>query len=485
MIIRKLPYIIYRDYPDYGYLTDNRNFGYDTASRSSLKLGELLLSKTGSIFYSALSDTPQDIDAVVDGLCRIYPSVASDTIRKDAFSFYESLQTKGFVFWGNEDDYTDVILQRFSYQNIIPYEFKVGEFQVGKATYQETFGKKYQLLRVHIDIASRCNENCIHCYIPSKDKCNLMDANMFDTILSQCRMMNVINITISGGEPLLNPSVKDFLLKCGQYNFSVNLLSNLTLLTDDLIEIIVANPLISVQTSLYAMNPKIHDSITQRKGSFQKTINAIEKLHERNVPLQINCPIMKQNRDCYKDVLNYAKAKNIEADADYSLYGCYDKSLSNLACRLSTNDIESLVIEELNNETNRYKLEESVKNKKTGDHDMICPVCKSSLCISNGGRIYPCEGWQSLTLGKLSETSLADIWENSQEIVQLRNLKYLDFPKCRSCEAKKFCSICLIMNANEDCNGNYHKPNTFLCDVANIKKREYNRHKATVRESLE
>ena len=49
---------MYRAYPNFGYLTDNRNFGYDTASMSRLKVGDLLLSKTGSVFYSQLSDTP-------------------------------------------------------------------------------------------------------------------------------------------------------------------------------------------------------------------------------------------------------------------------------------------------------------------------------------------------------------------------------------------------------------------------------------------
>ena len=65
MVIQRLPYILYRDYQDYGYLTDNRNFGYDTASKSCLQVGDLLLSKTGSIFYSMLSDTPQDMEYVI------------------------------------------------------------------------------------------------------------------------------------------------------------------------------------------------------------------------------------------------------------------------------------------------------------------------------------------------------------------------------------------------------------------------------------
>ena len=124
-----------------------------------------------------------------------------------------------------------------------------------------------------------------------------MSIDLFTRILEQCRANNVLNITISGGEPMINPDLTEFLNLCGKNNFSVNLLSNLTLLSDEILRVLVANPLISVQTSLYSMNEDIHDSITGLQGSFKKTIQAIRLLHRHNIPIQINCPIMKQNKD--------------------------------------------------------------------------------------------------------------------------------------------------------------------------------------------
>lgn len=473
MIIRKLPYIIFRQYSECGYLTDNRNFGYDTASRSCLKVGELLLSRTGTVFYSFLSDTPQSVDAVIERLHELFCDAPIEKIRADALTFYKSLHSKGFIYIGEDADYDTTISLRFSYKNRNTYEVEVEDEQACSSTYQDTFGGKHHLTRVHIDISSRCNENCIHCYIPEQNKCNLMTEEMFDTVLRQCREMNVLNLTISGGEPMLNPSLKRFLLKSQQQNFSVNILSNLTLLSDELIDIIANNPLFSIQTSLYAMKPEIHDVITRRKGSFQKTLNAIKKLHERDIPLQINCPIMKQNLYYYKEVLKFADSLNVEADSDYSLFGCYDGSLSNLQCRLSISEINEIINTEFNDKTRREKLDVIVNTKRTEENDYICPVCKTSLCISNTGRVYPCEGWQSLTLGNINQTSLKDIWENAQETRELRSLVFNDFPKCKSCEAKKFCSTCLIMNANEDANGDYHNINPFMCDIAKAKKSAY------------
>ncbi len=221
------------------------------------------------------------------------------------------------------------------------------------------------------------------------------------------------------------------------------------------------------------MDAEVHYAITHQVGSFQKTLQAIKKLHEKNIPLQINCPIMKQNRMYYKGVLQFAKSLNIEADSDYLLFGCYDSSHSNLSCRLSSSEVKDVIKEDLRDPQNREGLEESISSKQTELNDAICPVCKSSLCISNTGNVYPCEGWQSLSLGNLTESTLQNIWEIAPLTNQLRNLRYADFPECRECQDRKFCNTCLIMNANEDPEGNYQRVNHFMCAVAKAKKREY------------
>lgn len=47
--------------------------------------------------------------------------------------------------------------------------------------------------------------------------------------------MNIIHVTLSGGEPLLHKDIIGFLRKCREFDLSVNVLSNLTLLNDKII----------------------------------------------------------------------------------------------------------------------------------------------------------------------------------------------------------------------------------------------------------
>lgn len=468
MYVKKLPYIIYRQFPKYGYLTDNRNFGYDTSSKSCLKVGDLLLSMEGGLFYSILENHFLHISQIVDKLIRIYSDVPSDILFSDASEFYKDLANKGFVVCVGDLD--DKVYQHryFSYDNLTPHTLSIN--QDPSIQYEKVFLEDYVLTRVHVDVSSRCNENCVHCYIPNQYKCGFMKEDVFEKVLDECVQMKVLNITLSGGEPMLNPFFKSFLQKCYAANFSINILSNLTALTDELLEVISSNPLVSIQTSLYAMDENVHDSITRNKGSFSKTISAIRRLHKCNVPMQINCPIMRQNLHDYRDVLEFAATLNVEASSDYALYRCYDASDVNLNCRIDNDDVMKILLANYHDKQLLQEAVEGTRSRRINDKTPICSVCKSSLCVSNDGDVYPCEGWQRMILGNLKEKSLAQIWNDEPKTRALRALKYKDFRECSTCEDKMYCTTCLIMNANENIENNCMKVNPYMCNLARLKR---------------
>ncbi len=461
----KLPYILYRDYPDFGYLTDNRNFGYDTASKSSVKVGDRVLSKTGSVFYSVLTEAPQTVEDIARRLLDIFVGVTAAEIEEDIRVFFQTLAEDGFVGCGV---YPVSRVSFFSYSDMVPKAVREeGIESESEEEFFEKWGRNYHLSRVHLEVSAPCNERCVHCYFPENYRKGVMSRELFLRILGQCKECNVLSITISGGEPMLNPDLLFFIKECRENNISVNLLSNLILLSDEMLHEFIKTPLLSIQTSLYSMSAAVHDSITSVRGSYVKTKRAIELLHQYNIPMQINCPIMKQNKDTYHDVLEWAKTMNIEADSDYMLFGCFDGSCKNLKCRLDLSELEPFIAKELD-----LGREVGNRNHAIGKSDYtICPVCISSLCVSHRGEVYPCEGWQSHSLGNINEHSLKTIWEESEKVNELRSLSYDDFPKCQVCKDKVFCSICLIRNANESHSGSFREVNPYYCSIAHLKGR--------------
>lgn len=464
MYVKKSPNIIYREYSGFGYLSDNRNYGYDTASHSSTKVGDLVLSKEGYVFCSVLSSSYRSIESLVQQLLRVFSGISEEQLMRDAISFYKELSNCGFVLVSNNPT-EHIINDWFSYDNRNTYEFDNENVDY----YSPDSTTAHRLLRVHIDISSGCNEQCIHCYIPTEKRTGVMTADLFNHILGQCIEIGVQNITISGGEPILNKHLADFLIKCGNNNFSVNLLSNLTLLTDDLISILRCNPLFSVQTSLYSMDEHIHDLITGVSGSFRKTVSAIGKLHKHNIPMQINTPIIKQNANSYDSVKEWANMMNITSSNDLMLFGCYDNSCSNLHCRIPMSDIKSILQRKFQNHQEVEAAIRDAEAKQISEHSPICSVCKNSLCISSHGEVYPCEGWQGLKIGNLNKQSLLDIWNNNPIVHQLRSLTFKDFKSCMKCSNRRYCPTCLIMNANEDDQGDIFAINPYMCEIARIK----------------
>lgn len=480
MYFKRKSNIIFRNYEAFGYITDNRNFGYKQVNSNDNNIGDKILSESGAVFFSVLEKEPQTIDELTKKISKQFIDVDIDTIKSDVIDFFYTLEQDGFIVSGEtiQECYKKDI--RFSYRNsepeIVKKSFSSKTMHPNKSTQdflEEYFNGKPQLISLHVEITSKCNERCIHCYIPHENKISHIDSDLFYDILKQCKDMKLLHLTLSGGEPMLHKKFCEFLQKCNEYNFSVNVLSNLTLLDDKIISEMRANPLLGVQVSLYSMNPNIHDEITQMKGSFEKTKNAILKLIENDIPLQISCPIMKQNKDCYSDVIEWAKNHNIQVSDDYVIIARYNHTINNLNCRLSDDEVKELIyIKATNNPLYLKQIEIEAKKKKGIEpNDFVCSVCNSSICIAENGNIYPCAGWQDYILGNVKENSINYIWNNSEKVQYLRDLRKHNFPKCLQCSAKEFCTMCMIRNANENPQGDPLVVNEYFCKIAKYNKK--------------
>jgi radical SAM protein with 4Fe4S-binding SPASM domain len=113
---------------------------------------------------------------------------------------------------------------------------------------------------------------------------------------------------------------------------------------------------------------------------------------------------------------------------------------------------------------------EAEKKKNITSNDIVCSVCHSSICIADNGNVYPCAGWQDYVVGNVKETSLKEIWDNSEKVQYLRGLRKQDFPKCIQCSEQEFCTMCMVRNANEHPLGDPLAVNEYFCNIAKLNK---------------
>lgn len=467
------------------YIRTTERYGYIT---NQLTRHDRSYDSFGADLLREINRTPKNVDDIVNHLLTIYTDVDFDTLKADFMEFAESLAKDHFVLLGETEECLDPQDLTFSYKMDNPKTlatdfYQVTEKPIGENT-QDFFLEEVQghplILNIQFELSSRCNERCIHCYIPNEKKNRGYDmptAKVKD-LIDQLADMGGIHVTFSGGEAFLHKDLLELVRYAREKDLMISILSNLISLKDEQIPLLKEYNVSLIQVSLYSMNPEIHDLITTVKGSFQKTKAAIEKLVAADVPVQISCPIMKANRHGYRDVLDYAQSLKIKAQTDYIMMAEANFDTSNLANRISLEETEELLRDLIQYDIS-YK-EDTLSQRPVSEEikfdlerykkQPLCGVGYDNCCITANGDVYPCAGWQSMVLGNVYKQPLREIWENSAEIKKLRKITQADFPQCIECEARDFCARCLVRNYNES-GGDMYKINKHFCDAAFLNKR--------------
>ena len=458
-----------RNYDGVGYITSTGLFN------------DLCTNESGTVFLCALKRTPQTLDQLVDVIMPQFEGVDRETILNDAKEFYDGLVEDGFIIKAENEEELKKLDVGFTYNSIQPKtireDFKptIQRADTDTQDYLEKhFNGKPHLTTFQIELTSKCNERCVHCYIPHKFKLYNITDELYYSTLDQLSKMGTLSVTLSGGECMCHPKFKEYLRAAKNYDFYVNILSNLTLLDDEIIEIMKEGNVSSVQTSLYSMIPEHHDAITQLPGSFYKTRDAILKLIENDLPLQVSCPTMKGNKNDFNDVINWCHEHKIRAQTDYIMMAEYNHETENLANRLSVAEAGKVIEDIMKNDIDYQRVIlkpdflEQCNKEQFNPERRLCGVGISTCCMVSNGNVYPCAGWQEMVLGNLNETPLKEIWENSEKIKWLRSLKFKDMGggECCKCDKAAFCAPCMVRNANESPTGNPLEINRHFCAIA-------------------
>lgn len=411
----------------------------------NIETGEdCVVNNTGLLFLQSLDGSVQNIEILIESLAISFPGVSSDELQKDFIDFLKLMSNHNYVEISEDKKDIDA----------------------------------YQLEDIHVEVTMRCNERCIHCYLPNhiKDAGEQMSYDKFCSLVDEYVELGGQRITISGGEPLLHESIIPMLRYCDTKRLIVDLYSNLTLLNEEYIDALSTINVGKIQVSVYSLEPTIHDGITGRSGSLSKTKAAIERLVTANIPVQIATPVMLQNKDSIPALMSFAKKNGIQlrtntliipqTNGDTSFVEMNRLTLEQKKCMICAMMQEDAIYTKnqlLELKNNRERLYE---NPKEFLQTRVCNAGVNGCSISSSGDVFPCPEWQSYKLGNLSESTLKEIWSNSSSLKLLRQInKQKNYPQCISCKAIDYCKRCYV--ANEHINkGELLRINLDNCEYA-------------------
>lgn len=172
-----------------------------------------------------------------------------------------------------------------------------------------------------LEITSKCNLECMHCYTessPARDLFGNMSKSDWLRVISELAELGCKRIQFIGGEPTIHPDLKELITHAQSVGIKqIEVFSNATTVTDEWVEFYKSKN-ISFATSFYSSDDRIHELITKRKGSFEKTVHGISSLVSANIPVRAAlidiAAVEDQNIDAAKEKLNAIGVKRIGID---------------------------------------------------------------------------------------------------------------------------------------------------------------------------
>ena len=326
------------------------------------------------------------------------------------------------------------------------------------------------MTHIELEISNPCNERCVHCYRTCEGtKRGFLSAEQARSVLEQAKILGATSVTITGGESLLNSEWREIVQAADEAGFRISFFSNGSLMKESDADFLTTiKNLKEVQFSLYALDESVHDSITGFRGSCAGTKNAIQLIRERNLPLFVSCPVMKENKTAVLDVMRWCDDNGIASCADIFIFGDSDYSGKNLSHRLSWNEIQEFFDETMKDDGRLSYVWGRGHGKRDLHEIEFYGGAAHSLCVSGDGTIYPAIGWYE-PLGNIATARLADVFCNHPFLQKLRTIHASDIAECANCDCADFCTFCFSPHITAN-HGELFKLDGEYCKFVHLRK---------------
>jgi radical SAM protein with 4Fe4S-binding SPASM domain len=309
-----------------------------------------------------------------------------------------------------------------------------------------------RLESLFLHLTTRCNLACAHCYYahPSvRDLSSDVVLRLIDDLAAQGGR----KITLSGGEPLLYPGIREVLSHIGG-RLEVDFLTNGTLLTKEWATFLAGEVDPTVQISLDGSCETVHETI-RGKGSFAGALRAVQFLQDAGMghKLVLAVTITQRNGHDLDNIIDLAKALGIPnvrflpvrtAGRALQNWNSVGENLDLKTYEAFFDRVLALRAEDLPNMRVSCGLSGFILHESEGeDCDGIwCPVGRN-LAVATNGDAFPCVSLMRdpYKLGNVFQDSLSDLTASTamKEICRVLAERRSRIEKCSSCLWRNFC----------------------------------------------
>jgi len=294
-----------------------------------------------------------------------------------------------------------------------------------------------------------CNLRCKHCCVSDMPDSGFQSMPLMDAkkILKRC--LNIMDqgrksVAFLGGEPLCGEEFPELLRYAHELGYKVGLSTN-GILVDEKFARIAKESNAMIQISLDGATKESHEMI-RGKGTWEKTLKAIDLLNDYGVDMETNMVYHSENINEIKSYFELVRTKNIKKIRLISLMNM-GRAVGNLEMvpldrfvdimnELIINNPEFI---DLIDETSFMGL---ILNAKFSQKMISCGAGQITITISPLGDVYPCLNLydEKFKMCNLLEDDYISSFSNSKIREDFRKINIATInPVCGECELKYFC----------------------------------------------
>jgi radical SAM protein with 4Fe4S-binding SPASM domain len=312
-------------------------------------------------------------------------------------------------------------------------------------------------MQVILELTYRCNLHCAHCYVDISETDELSLAEWRE-VLNQLKAAGATYLLFTGGEALLRDDFLDIAIYARRSGFLLGLLSNCTLLTPDSARSIVKLRPFLLGTSIYGATEASHESVTNVRGSFGRTLEGVKLLVAAGLIPLVQVPVMKSNVNELPQIK--ALLESLGARVSFGTTMVPSKTGADFPFRYEP------AIEQLLN----CGWHPDIRDQAGDAGLQLCKAGKAICSVSPRGDVFPCILFP-MRLGNLRELSFDSIWrlEPCAELRYLRSMRRSDLFACNMCKLNAYCDRCTGSAYLES--GRMDGPSSSACRQAHVRWR--------------
>ena len=323
-----------------------------------------------------------------------------------------------------------------------------------------------------IELTPICNMNCDMCYVRLSPadvarQGRLRTAEEWLEIATQMRNAGTLFLLLTGGEPLTYPDFKRLYLGIQKLGMMLTINTNGTLIDEKWADFFAESKPRRINITLYGPDADTYEKLCHYRDGFDKTINAIRLLRERDIPVRVNISVTQQNAPHIPRMMQIAQDLDAAIQVDtYMLPAVRERSLPfDQQSRLGPEHAAFIRIHALKKQMTpdlyvQFAME-SVRSAhqlqpEKGPNTMRCLAGSCSFAINWQGMMRPC-----VLLSQPSASVLSMGFNAAWQHIRAELDKVILSSKCSSCRLRLLCQTCAASALLET--GRYDGTPEYMC----------------------